>query len=137
MHFISFDAPLGPDDRAVGREPPPGRDVAEDLQQSLTAAGFRIVEPLAQHDSYGWSFTVATGNSRPVACILQLSDEWLLITHPQTPMLKRLFGGRDSSREHTDVDAALLKALSAIPKVSDVRWFASEADLRAGRAGQP
>ena len=128
MHFISFDAPLGPDDRAVGREPPPGRDVAEDLQQSLTAAGFRIVEPLAQHDSYGWSFTVATGNSRPVACILQLSDEWLL---------KRLFGGRDSSREHTDVDAALLKALSAIPKVSDVRWFASEADLRAGRAGQP
>lgn len=137
MPFISFDAPVGPDDRVVGREPPPGRDLADLILPRVEAAGFGIVEPLAQHDSYGWAFTVETGTPRPVWCMLQLSDEWLLITHSPVSLLQRLRGRAGISAEHARLDAALVTALSSIPHVSNVRWYRSEGDLRAGRSGQP
>jgi hypothetical protein len=137
MAFISFESPFGPDDRTVGREPPPGRDLADLVLRGVEAAGFRIPEPLAQHDSYGWSFTVETGGPQPVWCLLQLSDEWLLITHARRSLLQRLRGDVGMSADHAKLDAALVTTLSSIPHVSNVRWFRSEEDLREGHAGQP
>jgi hypothetical protein len=135
MAFISFDVPIDPDDRAVGRKPPPGRDLAERLLAGVQAAGFQIVEPVSQHDSYGWCFTVT--DPRTVWCMLQLSDEWLLITQSRLPLLRRWFGGAGLSPEHEKFDAAVLTVLSAVPHVSNVRWFRTQEDLRQGLASQP
>ncbi len=136
MAFISFDARIDPDDRAVGREPPPGRDLAERLLAGVQAVGFRLVEPIGQHDSYGWCFTVHT-DPGPVWCMLQLSDEWLLITQSRLPLLLRWLGGAGVSLEHQRLDAAILAVLSAVPHVSNVRWFRTQEDLRQGRESPP
>jgi hypothetical protein len=69
--------------------------------------------------------------------MLQLSDEWLLITHSPIPLLQRLLRAAAARPEHADVDGALLAALSSLPEVSNVRWFRSEQDLRARRAVRP
>jgi hypothetical protein len=136
MAFVSFDAPVGPDDLVVGRQPPPGRHLADLILRGAQAAGFAVVESIAQHDSYGWAFTVRAG-ARPVWCVLQLSDEWLLITHPRVSWLERLVGGGRTAADHATLDAALVDTLSAMPSVSNVRWFRSEADVRERRASQP
>ena len=70
-------------------------------------------------------------------CMLQLSDEWLLITHSPIPLLQRLRRGADVRSGDAEVDSALLAALSSMPQVSNVRSFRSEEDLREGRPGQP
>jgi hypothetical protein len=136
MHFISFEAPVHPDDRIAGRQPPPGRELASSIVRGLERAGFSIVEPLAQHESYGWSFAIGASAAH-VSCILQLSDEWLLITHVPVSFLDRLRRRGGDSAEHGRLDAALLTALSSLPDVLNVRWFGSEGDFREGRSGQP
>ena len=137
MAFITFDAPVGPNAREIGAEPPPGRDLAAALIHGAEAAGYRVVEPLGQHDSYGWSFTVDVGDSQPVWCMLQLSDEWLLITHVRVPLLRRLFGGSRGTAAHGRLDSALVAAASALAGASNVQWFRTEDDLRQRRASYP
>jgi hypothetical protein len=137
MPFISFDAPASHDDRTVGRERPPGRHLAEALARAVEAARYDIVEPLDQHDSYGWAFTVRTSDGKPVWCMLQLSDEWLLITHAPVSWLQKLRGATDFSSEHARLDTMLMGVLSSMPQVSNVRWFRAEEDFRADRPGEP
>jgi hypothetical protein len=69
--------------------------------------------------------------------MLQLSDAWLLITNARVPLLQRLRRSASTSAEHSQLDAALVAALSSSPHVSNVQWFGSNADFRQGRAGQP
>jgi hypothetical protein len=137
MGYISFDAPIAAGDRDPGREPPPGRDIAEQLARGIAAAGFEIVEPLGQHESYGWAFSARDADGRPVWCMLQLSDEWLVVTHTPSPMFRRLLGGPGQSAAHDRFDAAAVRALAVVPAVTNVRWFRSEDDLKSGNAGHP
>ena len=139
MAFISFDAPIDPDDRAVGREPPPGRDLAERLLAGVQAVGFRIVEPIGQHDSYGWCFTVHT-DPRPVWCMLQLSDEWLLITQSRLPLFYGGWGVREShsnTRGSTLLSSpCYLRSRTCRMSVGFVPRRTSDKGARANREGR-
>ena len=137
MGFIAFAALVDAADRTVARQPPPGRDLAEQVLRRVSDLGYQVVEQVGQHDSYGWCFTVRTADPRPIWCMLQLSDEWLLITHMHVPILQRLFGSSAMSAEHAKFDAALVSVLPSVEDVSNVRWFQTEDDLRHERAGQP
>jgi hypothetical protein len=137
MGFISFDATVGSNHRAVGHDLPPGQDLAEELLRRVEALGYSIVERVTQHEGYGWSFTVKTDDSQPIWCMLQLSDEWLLITHRHLPLLRKLFGAPALSAGHAKFDSALVGLLASLPFVSNVRWFRTHDDLRHGRTGQP
>ncbi len=137
MAFITFDAPAAAGEQPDG-EPPPGHDLAQQVAQAVADAGFPIVEPVERHESYGWAFSSRDGDGRPVWCMLQLSDEWLVITHTPTPTFRRLLGGGSGqSEEHDRFDAAIVAALGRMPAVSGIRWHRSEADLRAKSAATP
>lgn len=130
MRFMTFDAPLPPGDRAAGEGLPPGRRLAQLLADGVARAGLPIVEGLAQHDAYGWSFVVDAGGGRHVWCMLQLSDNWLVIVKAETPLLRRLFGAGTGGQALQIVSAALRAAAQGEPTFSNVRWFDSEAEFR-------
>jgi hypothetical protein len=119
--FLTFDAPG--DIPATGDESPAGRDLAVSLAQGVSRRGMKIVEAVAQHDSYGWSFVVAGEEKQPVWCMLQLSDTWLVITKGATPLFKRLLGRNVCRQAHRRVCEALHAATTERPGVSSVRWF--------------
>ena len=137
MPFMTFDAPVAPDDRIVGQEPPPGRELAQLLSRGIAAAGFAIVDPVSQHDSYGWSFEVDAGEGQHVRCMLQLSDNWLVITQPEVPLIRRLFGRGVSPGADRQFALALMAVARSASEISNVRWFKTEDDFRRGRDGGP
>ena len=103
---------------------PPGRDLAELICTKLHCNGFQISVEVSQHDSYGWYFEVSLESST-VWCMLQLSDEWLMIFNQNGPMLKRMFG-----RLNKDEMALVLTQVNTYVSVSEriVKhgWFTEE-----------
>jgi hypothetical protein len=83
-HLVTFEAELpGADVGAVdGLAPPPGRPIADMLASAAHEAGLKIAKPVSQFAAYGWAFTVGD-NVAAVECMLQRSDEWLLMCNPQ------------------------------------------------------
>ena len=137
MPFMTFDAPVAPDDRIVGQEPPPGRELAQLLSRGIAATGFAIVDPVSPHDSYGWSFEVDAGEGQHVWCMLQLSDNWLVITQPVVPLMRKLFGRGADTEAYRRVAVAFMAVARSASEISNIRWFNTEEDFRQGREGGP
>ena len=120
--FLTFDAEFAgtpvPDGDA---DIPPGRELMEFVAQALRTRGLPNAG-VYQHDAYGWSFdTTLDGVS--VWCMLQRSDNWLLISRPQIPLLKRLFAKGEAGDAHQQVCFAIDAVLHGDPRFSNVRWF--------------
>jgi hypothetical protein len=115
---VTFASSVLPDPD-VDAYPPPGREIAEHLQQAMQRAGLPIHEPVEQHESYGWFFTVRV-DGVAIWCMLQRSDDWMLICEPQLPMFRK--------PKPEDVDAAHRKVIGALDAAlradlfSQVEW---------------
>ena len=122
-----------------GRDmPPPGKELASALAQGLERCGFTITEQVGEHGSYGWYFVVRTAAGKRVWCMLQQSDQWLLITEPLLPLLHRLlhrfFRSAEYARAHRQVCQALDAAAREHEGVSGIQWF-SRQDFEAQQPG--
>lgn len=137
LGFISFHAPetvatCGRDDL------PAGRSLASLFERGVVTAGVPVLEPLHQHESYGWAFSVAGGDAGAIWCMLQRSDGWLLTTVARTPVWRRMFRGGSSPNDlHRTLDATLVAVARSIDDVHDVRWHATAEDLKERRHGEP
>lgn len=80
---------------------PPGGEIALIFEDRLRRSGVEIAEGVDVHGGYGWSFVAVMEGAR-IWCLLQLSDEWLLITRPLRSAMDRLRG-----RSHTEQHARL------------------------------
>jgi hypothetical protein len=130
--LATFDDTVTPIPSTDGdTEPPPGRDVAEALADAVAVQGLEPVEPVAEHDGYGWAFSVEAAG-RPVWCMVQASDHWLLITHVPRSLWERL-RGRHAEEAHDVAVTVLERALSASGRWRDVRWYTPEEFQKAGR----
>lgn len=132
MSFMTFDAPVSRPDADAGAGEPPGRHLAQVFADGLAKTGCAILEDVAQHDAYGWSFVVDGGHDDRIWCMLQLSDNWLLIVKPGASPLRRLFRTRVNTAGHERVSVALRAVAQSEPLMKNVRWFATEDDLRLG-----
>ena len=130
--FMMFESASSRPASAAEEDAPAGRELALLLAGGLEPRGLQIQEPVDQHDSYGWYF-VAVAGEQAVWCMLQRSDEWLLITKPETPLLKRLLGRKTNEEAHRRVCEAL-HATAASPDISHIRWF-SRADFEQQQPG--
>src|SRR5713226_10738539 len=131
--FVTFDAPsLEELDRSD--ECPAGRQLAHLLSELLSRRGLDILEPVEQHESYGWYFVVAGARQQAVWCMLQLSDTWLLITKAELSLLKRLMGRRVDREAHRRVCEAIHAAASERADVTNVCWF-TEREFRTKAVG--
>jgi len=132
--FLTFDAELG-DTPVEGADAdiPPGRALMEFIAQALRTRGLPNAG-VHQHDAYGWSFD-ATLDGAAVWCMLQRSDNWLLISRPQVPLLKRLFAKGDAGDAHQRVCTAIDSVLHGDPRFSNVRWF-TESEFHSHGPGQ-
>jgi hypothetical protein len=115
---VTFASTLLPDPD-VDTDPPPGREIAEHLQQAMQRAGFPIHEPVAQHESYGWFFTVRH-DGVAIWCMLQRSDDWMLICEPELPLFRKPAPDAVEAA-HQSVIVALDAALKA-DLFSRVEW---------------
>ena len=132
--FATFDAQFSQDPVVVdGEEQPPGRELMECLVAGLKQLGLRCTE-VAQHDAYGWYSEVGVGD-KTIWCMLQLSDNWMLISRPLTSLLKRLFTKDVAEQEHQRVCEQIASVLRHDPRVSNVRWF-TEQELHSGATGE-
>lgn len=111
---------------------PPGRELAEELARGLQAGGLTLAFPVSQWEAYGWEFTVETGG-RKVWFMLQASDEWLLISDTPRGFREKLRGA--TYEEQHGKALAILAAVLAPPRFTNVRWFTKD-EFRALR-GKP
>ena len=80
--FVTFDTDSMPDQEIVEGSAP-GKKLAELIRVELLKTGLNVDESVEDHEGYGWFFYYHT-NEYPVFCMLQISDNWLLITEPET-----------------------------------------------------
>ena len=137
--FMTFATPVVARAGDQGRDlPPPGKELASVLAQGVARRGFTITEQVDEHGSYGWFFVVRTADGKRVWCMLQQSDQWLLITEPLPPLLHRLlhrfFRSAEYARAHRQVCEALDAAAREHDGVSAIQWF-SRQDFEAHRPG--
>jgi hypothetical protein len=64
-------------------------------------------------------------NSQCGACSSVLT-KWLLITKPELPFLKRLFGRQVDQEMHRRVCEALHAVAVDCPEIFEIRWFTKE-----------
>src|SRR6266481_1529285 len=128
---MTFEAP-GSKPTDSETEEPAGRPFADALARGAEGHGL-LHEAVDQHDSYGWYFVAGTAEQR-VWCMLQRSDQWLLITKPEVPFLKRLIGKRADTGSYRRVCEALHAAALGLPGVSNIRWF-TEAEFQNQQPG--
>ena len=135
-NYATFSSNLPDDQKEEGRKilAPGGRNIMEHLRDSLTRRGFSTTET-EQHEDYGWCFDVVAADCR-VWCLLQFCEPWLLVTHRQGGLLKRLLGARDDS-SHRSVCKALLDIIAQDSSFSGLRWSTrAEFEGSKGRGGQ-
>ena len=116
--FETADANAEPNGAATGR------DVLARLVAALPLRPSASISAIAEHDGYGWAVDIHLGAGR-VWCMLQRSDEWLLITVSRRSLLDRI-RGRHFAEQHEEVVAWLDEGLRAIG-VRDLKWFARAA----------
>jgi len=134
--FMTFSAPgLPPRADEFAPDPFPGREVAAALAEGLMRAGLELAERVDEHDSYGWYFVARTPDGERVWCMLQASDDWLLITQPLQSLWRRLLGRAGSHEAHRRVCEALDSAARQNPRISGVRWFTRK-EFEAKAPGQ-
>jgi len=122
-HLVTFEAEIaGAAAGSVdGSAPPPGRPIADMLASAVQQSGLKITKPVSQFAAYGWAFAVGD-KAASVECMLQRSDEWLLMCNPQRPPLSRIFR-RPSNVDLQAVTRAIDGFLHAHPSVQGVRWY--------------
>lgn len=108
---------------------PPGRDLAELLARKLIEAGLTVTD-VDQHNSYGWIFEIASGATTTL-CMVQLSDDWLLMVKHRVPLIHKFFKKRDQSDpvailHHIDL------ALEESPEIEKYLWFTESEFLSDG-----
>lgn len=121
--FMTFEPPAAEPAPAV--ELAAGQDLAALLAHGAESHGLTLHEPVDEHDSCGWFFVAGTREQR-VWCMLQRSDQWLVITKLEVPLFKRLVGRQGDQAAHRRVCEALHSAALSIPGVSGIRWFTAE-----------
>ncbi len=117
---VTFEAEFAQNAVETNSDVPAGRGVTEFLREGLASAGF-TPSGVQQHDSYGWYFEVPVAGGR-IWCMLQRSDNWLLITRPTLPLLKK-FLGKVPEREHQRVCEVIDSILQRASGVRDVHWY--------------
>jgi hypothetical protein len=130
-NYLTFTAPGLPDEEA-SLHPPAGKEYAEYIKRGLPTAGVPVEGDLQEHDSYGWAFDARVDGIR-VWCMLQASDQWLLITKPALRFWNRVLG-KSADAEHRATCEAIHQVLSHMPEVTDLRWY-SEQEFRARQPG--
>jgi hypothetical protein len=122
MAFVAQAAPSGADED--GEPVPPGKELAIALAQGVSQHGFTLTENVDDHNSYGWYFVVRAPAGQRVWCMLQETDEWLVITEPLIPILKRIVGQRAAyEAAHQAVCNALDVTARANASMTNIRWF--------------
>ena len=111
---------------------PPGRELAKDLARGPQAGGLTLAFPVSQREVDGWEFTVETGG-RKVWFMLRASDEWLLITDTPRRFRERLRGA--TFEEQHGKALAILAAVLAPPRFTNVRWFTKD-EFRSHERGK-
>ena len=127
--YATFETPDAPAEvtSSDSEAPAPGRPVFEKLWSNLRLNRSASLSDISEHDAYGWAFDVQYDGAQ-VWCMLQRSDEWLLITEIRRSLLDRI-RGRDFTKQHEAVIALLDEALRSIG-VQHLRWF-SRAEFEA------
>ena len=122
--FVSFDAPFNTEPISDDKEHPPGLDLVEYIVKALNASNLKTTE-INQHDSYGWYFYVKLGENT-IWCMLQLSDNWLLISESEVPFLKRLFRKEVADLEHQCVCESIDCVLQDGQQFKNILWFTQD-----------
>ena len=125
-HTVTFEAAVSSseDGGFDGVTPPPGRTIAEMLAATVERSGVKITKPISQFEAYGWSFT-AQEEDTEIECMLQRSDEWLLLFISRTPLLRRLFR-RATQTSVGPIAKAIDTFLHQHPQVRNVRWYTGD-----------
>jgi hypothetical protein len=120
--FVDNQVPL-PEEFA-GKNPAPGRNVAEALAANLQQAGLQVTHPVTEWEAYGYEFTLAA-EGRAVWCMLQASDGWLLITDVHRSWLEKL---RDQQfpEAHQSALQTLERVLAASSRWHNPKWYTRE-----------
>ena len=121
--FASFDAAIPSAQQVTASATVAGRQLLEFLTGQLRARGFTIT-PVARHDSYGWYAEVSVDRG-VIWIMLQMSDNWLLITRPIAPILRRVLRSI-SQTEHQRVCEAIHNVLAADARFESIRWYTPE-----------
>ena len=129
--YLTFDA-LFPDDAVFdpAGDPivPGGAAIAQFLRDRLALCGMRCSEQ-TQHKFYGWAFTVI-GKRTSIWCLLQASDEWLLITERHSSLIQTILNPNRVD-EHRDVLNMMLSAMRSDKRFSSIaEWTPQDYRLR-------
>lgn len=121
-NFVTFGANFSQEYREMdGEEVPPGRDLALSIMKGLRRCKVPCSD-LDQHDSYGWCFDVSVSNAK-VSCMVQLSDEWLMIIEPVVSLFGRIFKKETGSDSLRLVCEQVNKVLRGDERFHRVRWY--------------
>lgn len=129
--YMTFEAPV---QEAPSEDTPTGEALAGVLADGAARQGLRLTQPVDQFESYGWCFVLSGATDQSIWCLLQYSDNWLVITKAERPLLARLFGKPVDQGVHRAVCEALHVTALSRAEASGVRWF-TEAEFRANQPG--
>jgi len=105
---------------------PSGRVLADLIVQHLSGDGLHVTR--RDSTDYSHTFDVLADKRRFGATVGLVDDgdrEWLFFAESSLGWLPRLFGQRDDA-EHLRVLRSAHGALSADPRVSELRWYTEE-----------
>lgn len=124
--FVTFET--GSSTNSAADEQSAARPVFERIVTALRAGGAQVTCPIAEWDAYGWYIEVRYGAVR-LTCMIQRSDEWLLLLSSSRSLRDRLTG-RKHEAELNVFAADVVKAVEAAFDVR-ARLFQDELAFRA------
>lgn len=124
--FVTFETEAGTNN-AVD-EQTAARPVFERIVTALRAGGAQITSPIAEWDAFGWYIEVTAGGVQ-LTCMIQRSDEWLLLLSSNRTLMDRLMG-RTHKTELSAFATAVVKAVEGEFNVR-ARLFQDEQAFRA------
>lgn len=125
--FVTFET--GPSTFNAADEQLAAKPVFERIVAALRASGVQITSPIAEWDAYGWYVEVTDGGVQ-FTCMIQRSDEWLLLLSSKRGLMDRLMG-HNHEPELSTFAATVVKAVEGEFNVR-ARLFQDEQAFRAG-----
>jgi hypothetical protein len=97
--YICFEVEPGAADRIYDDEQAAGEPLFKTLVEKLSEIGAKIVGQPGEWDSYGWYVEVNLGDAKLI-CMMQRSDEWLLMVFAERTLMDRLKGRKFEPQIH-------------------------------------
>jgi hypothetical protein len=126
-NFVTFDSDSSQEEIILDDEViPPGKDIINSIHKELIKRGLSCSN-VETHDSYGWYFEVKIADAI-IWCMLQMSDNWLLISQQQLPFFKKIMGNNFDA-EHHQICVEINNVLQSKSTYRNILWF-TEKDFK-------